>query len=98
VSDVKVVESHKLGVEGAKKALETFITDLAKYGMSLVWKGAQGELKGTGASGSVDVTDTQVTVLVKLGMMAKMAGIKPDKLQDSIQKRLKSALAGTPTA
>jgi putative polyhydroxyalkanoate system protein len=93
VSDVKVVESHQLGVEGAKKALEALGTDLGKYGMSIHWSGSQGELKGTGASGSIHVTDKDVTVLVKLGMIAKMAGVKADKLQDSIQRRVKAALA-----
>jgi putative polyhydroxyalkanoate system protein len=94
VADVVVTESHKLGIEGAKRALEPFSADLSKYGMSLHWKGSEADLKGTGASGSVVVTDTQVTVTVKLGMMAKVAGIKPDKLHDSIQRRVRAALSG----
>jgi hypothetical protein len=40
------------------------------------------------------VTASNVTVIVKLGMLAKAAGVKPEKLQDSIQRRLKAALIG----
>jgi putative polyhydroxyalkanoate system protein len=92
MSTVNVKQTHGLGVEGAKKALSTFETDLAKYGMKLVWRGDAAELKGTGASGDVKVTSADVTVSVKLGMMAKMAGVDADKLSRSIEKRLKAAL------
>ena len=94
MSTITVSESHALSIEDAKKALGAFEGDIAKYGMKLSWNGANAELKGTGASGDVRVTDNQVTVVVKLGMMAKVAGVKPDLLEKSIQKRLKSALGG----
>ena len=94
MSTVTVTEPHERSVEDAKKALETFEGDLSKYGMKLDWNGPTANLKGTGASGDVRVTDHDVTVVVKLGMMAKMAGVKPDLLEKSIQKRLRSALAG----
>ncbi|MCK6549389.1 polyhydroxyalkanoic acid system family protein [Myxococcota bacterium] len=97
MSTVTVTEPHSLGVDAAKKALSTFESDIAKYGMKLVWSGSNAELKGTGASGDVKVTATSVTVVVKLGMLAKAAGVKPDMLQGSIQKRLKSALSGGST-
>jgi putative polyhydroxyalkanoate system protein len=93
-----VTQSHSLGVEAAKKALSQFEQDVAKYGMKLVWSGPNAEIKGTGASGDVKVTATSVTVVVKLGMMAKVAGVKADLLEKSIEKRLKSALAGTPAS
>jgi len=92
LSNVQVDQPHNLGVEGAKKKLEGFAEDLKKYGMTLAWKGDEADLKGIGASGSVKVTESSVAVVVKLGMMAKAAGVKPDKLQDSIAKRLKNAL------
>lgn len=94
MSTVKVTESHSLSIDDAKKSLEAFEGDISKYGMKLHWSGANAELKGTGASGDVKVTDSSVTVTVKLGMMAKMAGVKPDLLEKSIAKRLKSALGG----
>ena len=94
MSTVKVTESHSLSIDDAKKSLAAFEGDISKYGMKLNWNGANAELKGTGASGDVKVTDSSVTVTVKLGMMAKMAGVKPDLLEKSIAKRLKSALSG----
>lgn len=94
MSTVTVNERHELGIEGAKKALSQFEGDIAKYGIKIVWAGAQAELKGTGASGDVKVTENSVTVVVKLGLVAKMAGVQPEKLQASIEKRLRSALTG----
>lgn len=93
MSTVQVDQPHTLGSETAKKKLDGFAEDIKKYGMSLVWSGDSAELKGIGASGSVKVTPTNVSVVVKLGMMAKAAGVKPEKLQESIGKRLKAALA-----
>lgn len=92
MSTVQVDQAHALGNDVAKKKLDAFAEDIKKYGMSLVWSGDAAELKGVGASGTVKVTPTNVSVTVKLGMMAKAAGVKPDKLQESIAKRLKAAL------
>lgn len=94
MSTITVTESHGLSIDDAKKSLAAFETDLSKYGMKLEWSGANANLKGTGASGDVRVTESNVTVVVKLGMMAKMAGVKPDLLEKSIQKRLRAALSG----
>ena len=93
MSTIVVTESHSKSIEDARSSLGAFEGDIAKYGMKLIWSGATAELKGTGASGDVKVTDSQVTVTVKLGMMAKMAGVKPDLLEKSIAKRLKAALS-----
>lgn len=94
MSDVRVEKSHQLSIEAAKKALEPFGAELeSKYGLKLVWNGAKADLKGTGASGSVEVSPSKVVVTVKLGMLAKAAGVKADKVQASIDKRLDAALA-----
>lgn len=93
MSSVVVKEGHALSAEEAKSRLVAFEQDISKYGMKLDWSGNNAELKGTGASGDVKVTGNDVTVTIKLGMMAKMAGIKPELLSKSIEKRLKSALA-----
>ena len=45
-------------------------------------------------SGDVVVAEREVTVRVELGMVAKLAGIDPVKLESSIKKRLQSALGG----
>jgi putative polyhydroxyalkanoate system protein len=96
VSTITVTQGHALGVEPAKKALAQFEADVAKFGLKLIWNGTSGELKGTGASGDVRVTDSNVTVTVKLGMVAKIAGVDPERLKASIEKRLKSALLPSP--
>ncbi len=94
MSDVRVEKNHQLSIEAAKKALEPFGAELeSKYGLKLAWNGPRADLKGTGASGSVEVTASKVVVTVKLGMLAKAAGVKADKVQASIDKRLDAALA-----
>jgi len=92
VSTVHVEQPHSLSVDEVKVKLEAFAADIAKYGMKLVWAGSRADLKGTGASGSVVVEATKVIVEVKLGMIAKAAGVKADRLEGSIKKRLASAL------
>lgn len=92
MSTISVTESHALGADAAKKSLASFEGDISKYGMKLVWSGTNAEIKGTGASGDVKITDKTVTVTVKLGMMAKVAGVDAAKLEASIRKRLKAAL------
>lgn len=92
MSTIKVTEPHSLSVDEVKSRLAAFEQDISKYGMKLNWSGSKAELKGVGASGDVNVTASDVTISVKLGMMAKAAGVKPDKLSQSIEKRLKAAL------
>ena len=83
-----------MGADAAKSALESFAQDIAKFGMKLNWSGNKATLKGTGASGDVTVTDSKVVVTVKLGMLAKAAGVDPKRLEGSIARRLASALGG----
>ncbi|MBI4819120.1 MAG: polyhydroxyalkanoic acid system family protein [Deltaproteobacteria bacterium] len=98
MSTVEVVEPHALPVDQAKAALGGFADDIKKYGMKLEWHGAKADLKGVGASGSVDVTSSAVKVVIKLGLVAKAAGVDAGKLEASIRKRLKAALTPTPPA
>ncbi len=95
MSTVVVSESHSLSPEEAKARLASFDQEISKYGMKAHWNGLHANLTGTGASGNVDVTDSSVTITVKLGMVAKLAGVKADRLQASLQKRLTAALAGS---
>ena len=92
MSTVVVTENHSLSADEARSRLAAFEEEIAKYGMKAHWSGNSADLKGTGASGDVKVTDSAVTITVKLGMVAKLAGVKPDKLEASLQKRLKAAL------
>lgn len=99
MSTVVVTQAHSLSVEDAKSRLSPFESDLtSKFGLKLVWSGDRAELKGTGASGHIEVNTSNVKATIKLSMMAKMAGIKPDLLEKSIAKRLKAALVDPPDA
>lgn len=94
MSTVVVEKTHSLSLEDAKRAIDRFGEDLkSKYGMNLAWSGNVATLKGTGASGDIKVESDRVVVTVKLGMLAKAAGIKADRVEASIDKRLSSALA-----
>jgi putative polyhydroxyalkanoate system protein len=91
MADVLVRESHTLGTQGAIKRLAEFESMLSKYGIKPAWKGNRADINGTGVKGSITATDTEVVVELSLGMVARMAGIKADKLTESIRKRLRAA-------
>ncbi len=92
MATVSVTQEHSMGAGPAKAALGDFESDMAKFGMKAVWSGNQAKMKGKGASGEIRVTDSQVTVTVKLGMLAKVAGVDSARLQQSIEKRLRAAV------
>jgi len=95
MAEVRVTESHSLQPADAIGKIQSFEEMLKKYGVKANWKGNSAKLKGTGVSGSIDVTGRDVTVVVKLGMLARAAGVKPDKLENSIRKRLRAAFDET---
>ncbi len=94
MSEVVVTQAHTLGAEQARAKISSFEEMLEKYRVKVDWKGNSGKLKGTGVSGHINVTDTDVTVKIKLGMLARAAGVDAKRLQSSIEKRLGPALAG----
>ena len=91
---IRISQPHTLGQSGARAAMGQFEEVLAKYRARLDWQGNNAQVKGTGVSGDVVVAEREVTVRVELGMVAKLAGIDPVKLESSIKKRLQSALGG----
>lgn len=93
MATVRVQQSHQLGKEGARSALQSFEEMLAKYRVKLAWSGSKADIKGTGVSGDVNVTDTGVDVRVELGMMARAVGVDATKLEASIRRRLHESLA-----
>ena len=94
MTDVRITQNHTVSLDEAKQKLSSFEDMMKKYGVSAKWSGRHADLKGTGVKGAIDVTDTGVTVELKLGMLAKAAGIDPDRLQKSIGRRLKEAFEG----
>ena len=93
MASVKVHQVHVLGAAAAKGKLAAFESDLAKYKARLDWSGNTAQIKGIGVSGTVQVAEAHVAVNLELGMLARAAGIDAGKLQNSIAKRLASALA-----
>ncbi len=94
MADIVVKQPHQLSPDEVRDKLTAFEDMMGKYGVKANWKGNHAKLKGTGVSGSIDVSNTDVTVTIKLGMMAKAVGVDPVRLKGSIEKRLGPALAG----
>lgn len=92
MSKIVVQQSHSLSPEEAISKISGFQEMMAKYGVKANWKGHQANLKGLGVSGTIEVTNAAVVVTLKLGMLAKAAGIDSDRLKKSIEKRLGPAL------
>jgi len=91
MAEINITEPHSLGAAEARTRIADFEEMMAKYGVKASWTGNKATLKGMAAKGSIDITDTAATVVVKLGMMAKAAGVDAAKLEGSIRKRLKAA-------
>ena len=88
---IKVVEPHNLSTADAVERLVVFKEMVSKFGVSLKWTGNHADFKGLGVSGSIDVTESDATIEVKLGMMAKAAGVDGERLKGSISKRVRAA-------
>ncbi|MFZ9887304.1 MAG: polyhydroxyalkanoic acid system family protein [Myxococcota bacterium] len=92
MSEVRVVRKHSLTVEEVKQRVGAFEEAMQKYGVKARWNGREAELKGTGVSGRLAIGDDELTVTVKLGLLAKAAGVDVERLTQSIEKRLDAAL------
>ncbi len=93
MAEVRVSQAHSLSPDEAVRRIGSFEEMMAKYGVKAKWRGHAAQLKGMGVTGSIDITDSAATVVVKLGMMARAAGVDPARLEGSIRKRLKAAFA-----
>jgi putative polyhydroxyalkanoate system protein len=91
MSKVSVRQAHSLSKAEAKEKLAGFEEMLKKYRVALEWRGDSAAIKGVGVSGNVAVSDAEVAVDLKLGMLARAAGIDAGRLQGSIARRLAEA-------
>lgn len=94
MSKINVVQAHSVSLDEAREKLGDFEQTMGKYGVSLDWSGARARIKGVGVSGEVNVGSSDVRVDLKLGLIAKAAGVDAKRLQGSIERRLKSAFEG----
>lgn len=91
MSKVHVRQTHNVGRAVAKGKLASFEQMLTKYKVSLSWAGDKATIKGVGVSGDVAVGDDAVDVHIKLGMLARAAGVDAKRLEGSISRRLAEA-------
>ena len=91
MAKIKVKESHQRSAAEVKSGITEFESMLSKYMVKVDWKGYNATLSGP-ISGGISITDQDISVEIKLGMMAKMAGIDASRLEGSIRKRLRAAL------
>ena len=91
MSKINITQPHSLSLDEAKDKLKAFEETMSKYGVSANWSGNKAALKGMAVSGGILVGTDVVEITLKLGMMARAAGVDPVRLQSSIEKRLRTA-------
>lgn len=91
MSTIEVKQDHQLPRDEARACLGSLEEMMGKYGVLLDWDGDNAEIKGFGVSGEVNVLDDCVEVVLKLSMIAKAAGVDPERLEGSITRRLAAA-------
>lgn len=91
MSQITVERQHTLGREVARERAGKLVEKLqSKYDMQAEWQGDTVELKRSGITGQVAITDTLVRVDIKLGMMLSMMG---GMVEAEINKALDKYLA-----
>jgi putative polyhydroxyalkanoate system protein len=91
MSTITVNQAHEFSRARARECLGSLEEMMGKYGATLDWEGDEATIKGFGVSGGVTVMDDCVEVVLILGMMAKAAGVDPERLEGSITRRLATA-------
>ncbi len=93
MAEIKVVEAHGTDVDNAIQLISSFEEMMKKYGVKVNWSGSKADIKGMGVSGDIVVDETNACVRLKLGMMARAAGVDAKRLEASIKKRLVAAFS-----
>jgi putative polyhydroxyalkanoate system protein len=88
--NIHIERGHSLNLQEAKAQVETIARDLKqKLQADYEWKGDTLEFKRSGASGSIDVTESSVVVDVQLGMAL---GLMKGKIEEAINNNLDKVL------
>ena len=98
MSSITVTHPHGTDRSTARSSMAPFEEMMGKFGVTLIWSGDSAQIKGLGVSGTVTVDDTQVVISLKLGMMAKAAGVDPARLQRTIARRMAETFDPSSTA
>ena len=93
MAEIRVVEAHGTDVDNAIQLIASFEEMMKKYGVKVEWSGSKANIKGMGVSGDIHIDDTNASIRLKLGMMARAAGVDATRLEASIKKRLVAAFS-----
>lgn len=96
MATIRVQQSHTLGRDSALEALRSFEASLAKYRVKFAWERSGARIDGIGVKGNLTVTEADATVTVEIGWAAKAVGVDAARLEASIQRRMREALADVP--
>jgi putative polyhydroxyalkanoate system protein len=90
MSHIKAYRQHGLGLEGARRAAEEIAAHLdERFDLSYRWEGHSLHFKRSGIDGHLNVTDTEVSVEARLGLL--MMAFKP-ALEREVNRYLDEAL------
>lgn len=89
-STIKVNRQHTLGTEAACKTVDKLAEKLKKeLDAEAHWEGSTLKFNRKGATGSIDVTDSEVNVEIQLGMLLRpLKGTIERTIEDEIDKHL----------
>jgi putative polyhydroxyalkanoate system protein len=91
MADIDIRRAHDLGLKGARVAADQMAEDLGKkFGLSGGWTGNTHHFDRPGVTGSLHLTDKELHLTVKLGLLLKMMR-RP--LEDAILRELDSLFA-----
>ena len=89
---IKTIRKHQLGADAVRDKVEQIAQKLQKdLDASYHWEGSTLKFNRSGASGHIAVSDDQVEVEVKLGMLlSALKGTIEKTLNEELDQRLQS--------
>ena len=101
--DIALVRKHHLGLKGARAAADDMVQKLdEKFDLSGDWRGNTLSFSRPGVSGSLTVSETDISLEVTLGFMLKMMKGPIEKSVheqlDRVLKEAKPAVKAKPAA
>ena len=90
MADIHIERQHNLSSQTLKGRLMEMETKLAeRYGVRLVWRGDEADVKGAGVTGTVAITAQSVVVDLKLGLLVRAFS---GKIKETMERHLQKAL------
>ena len=90
MSTLVIERAHTLGREAARAKAQHIAERLAeKYNVHYEWRGDRLNVRRTGATGSIEVEDTQVRIELKLGLLLSgLSGTIEREIEQALDQRL----------